>query len=209
MNIIKEQLAELNSKIEQSNEEFLQASPAKKRMILAQDVLDRIDIGQLKPDRLGSTVQMVTKNHYTDGGYDDVYLAYYSNKDVSIKESLQNPTVQCQVCAKGGMFLSLIGRVNEFTWRDFSPFTNHNLPPQQKLLEIFSERMLAAIEAAFEGGTHVDVDLLGRLLWVETDHFEFNRYYCNYDNSNDRLKAICENIIQNEGSFVIGNCTYN
>jgi hypothetical protein len=212
MNISEEALFALNAKIEESNDTFLNASKATKRMMLAQDVLDRIELGQLKPERTGSTVRMIEENHFVGDNFqfDEVFSAYKDQKDVSIKETLQNPTVQCEVCAKGGMFLALIGRVNDFTWKHFSPYTNHDLPPQQKLLEIFSEKMLAAIEAAFEGSTHVDVYLNGGfLMWDLSDHTYFRNFYeAHYGSPTNRLKAICTNIIQNEGSFIIDGCTF-
>ncbi len=177
-----ENLKELFKSIEEQNEVFNTSSKAEKRVMIAQDCLVRIKLNQLKSNK----GRMFTNNLFvnTDG---DTSLKSLLNKD-------KNP-LKCSVCAKGGLFMSYVGRVNECPVYDVSDDTGLNSKPMRKLLEIFSAKQLSLIETAFEGDT---------FSWNKTlsDNYvrKALRFFDRY-NVKNRLGAICENIIENKGTF--------
>ena len=162
-------------RIEKTNELFNNSTPEQKRVMIAQDVIDRIN------------VQLLTASKGRI-----IYLPQYANVN---KENVNS--LECDVCAKGGLFASYIGRVNNF---DESCYISNNLnnPAHEKLLEIFTLEQLAIIEFAFEGMLYigcvdVDADLEDKI----------EEFYFQYEDANERLIAICENIIKNNGDFVL------
>jgi hypothetical protein len=106
-------------------------------------------------------------------------------------------TKTCEVCAKGGLFVSYIGRVNNFS--DDCLGNDESNEAHKKLLEVFTLRQLAIIEYAFEGtqyiySVNIPYDLEKKL----------HKFYDeNYDDDDKRLIKICENIIKNKGTFKI------
>ena len=162
-------------RIEETNEVFNNSTPEQKRVMIAQDVIDRIN------------VKLLTANQGRI-----IYLPEYGNVN---KENVNS--INCEVCAKGGLFAAYVGRVNNF---DETCYISNSLvnPAHEKLLEIFTIEQLAIIEFAFEGSLHihsVDVD----------DHLyiSLKDFYYQYENDDERLIAICENIIKNNGDFVL------
>jgi hypothetical protein len=185
------------SNINQSNDTFEQANPAVKRMMIAQDVLDRIEIKQLRP----KTQHLISQIEYVG--------------DESILDSLKRERYYCNVCAKGALFMSYVGRVNQFYWSMCDLGTWHGGAEMIKLREIFSEYQLSLIETAFEGRVYVYQDREGLPLFPENseEEKEVNAAILlyGYDNSasvpdselaNTRLVEICNNIIRNEGTYI-------
>jgi hypothetical protein len=187
------------SAINESNDTFEQANPAVKRMMIAQDVLDRITIKQLRP----KTQHLI--NHILPN----------LNHNDSILDTLNKEKYSCNVCAKGALFLSYVGRVNNFEWSMCDLGTWHGGAEMIKLREIFSEYQLSLIETAFEGRVYVYQDREGLPLFPENseEEKEVNAAILlyGYDNSasvpdselaNTRLVEICNNIIRNEGTYI-------
>lgn len=164
-------------RIEETNELFKNSTDAVKRVMIAQDCIERILSGFLKP-KCGRVIVL------PDNG--SLQLPIVNRQSVN--------TELCQVCAKGGLFASYIGRVNNFESTDRITNESDN-DAHKKLLEIFDLNQLAIIEFAFEGsqfiGSHINGETFDKV----------RSFYISYNDDNERLIAICENIIANEGTF--------
>lgn len=202
-------IEQLTQQIKESNDLFEQADPATKRMMIAQDCLDRIEANQLIPCH-GSLYKLQTYPVQT-----------------SVKETLECNDFECQICAKGGLFMSYVGRVNQVNWEDAPSQHYHSSRSMRKLMEIFSGEQLSLIESAFEGQTYefegyTEVEVIdgvyrriyddpekeaerkravnmfgGRL--AKSFVFEMSKILAE---DNRRLKIICQNIIDNKGTFI-------
>jgi hypothetical protein len=194
-------LQEINAKVEASNEEFNNATPAVKRMMIAQDLIDRIQAEQLIPSKMGAIARLRRDDQIIAGSISEDYEAYKERFDKSIKSTLQNPTIKCEVCAKGGMFMAYVARVNEFSWKRFQHGTEHNKPTMHKLREIFDEKQLSAMECAFEGKMHISYNDQGQKMFTKMEIKTLYAFYKDRNYSTDRLLTICQNVIDNEGTF--------
>lgn len=185
-------LEKLNKLIEEQNEEFKNASPAEKRVIIAKDCIERIKLNQILPDR-GCLIE-----------YDDL-------EEGSIKNQLEKGNIiNCQACAKGGLFLSYIGRVNNFDRKDFTQswqdgYNKLESSESIKLLELFEPEQLILIETAFEGYQVInddpnEEDFVDLTDLIRNESPMFYRYA--YPDDMDRLIQICQNIIRNKGTFI-------
>lgn len=166
-----------------SKKDFDVLSKAEQRIAIAKDVLHRIELKQLVP---------------IAGNFCDIGRLATSNMDVS--QILKNPTISCEVCAKGGLFMSYIGVVNSYKVGDVRPTTgaSNDSAEMNLLSKIFSKEQLSLIETAFEGKF---------LRWnaplSEIQQEACYRFYREYSTSfTKRLNAICENIIKNDGIFI-------
>lgn len=170
----------------------------KKRVVVAQDVIDRIKLGQLVPEN----GEFVNRRQITD-------------QTVQISEKLKLPKFSCEVCAKGGLFMAYIGIENGIRFNDMKGGPNTNGENMKKLSKIFPKKQLNQIEMAFEGfvcpGDGLSV--------IERRKLDSSKNYynnlCNrYDektvteNHNQKynfpkfaLISICKNIIKNNGEF--------
>lgn len=179
----------LNQYIEETNEAFLNASPSKKRIMIAKDVILRLN----------------TENIIVNGGNfmsNPMYKGKYFNKSTTqFKTVLNNSEVMCRVCAKGALFCSVIGRINNLTLEVLEDERyNVNVDSfddamHQKLLEYFSKEQIDLIETAFEGFSY-----------LEQNSWENKSKALNFFNNNrgpgkPRLIAICKNIVENKGTF--------
>lgn len=105
---------------------------------------------------------------------------------------------QCHVCAIGALFVANVARTNRF---DISVYGNGDawvgdMDMLRKLRPYFSAVELRTIEAAFEGGA-VDLD---RQIGRDTLN-ACRRFYNRHPDAEQRLQAICRNIIRN-GEFI-------
>jgi hypothetical protein len=160
--------------IEKSNKIFKESTKAQKRVMIAQDCIDRLSCSLL----LANTGSFIT------------YMGEEVNKTIV-------NTRTCEVCAKGGLFASYIGRVNNFN--DECLGNDEDNEAHKKLREIFTLRQLAIIEYAFEGTQYIySVDIPQDMQKKLEDFYDEN-----YDDDDQRLIKICENIIKNKGAFKI------
>jgi hypothetical protein len=153
-------------------------------------LLDRIKLGQIEPYR----------------GRFFLFREDPCDKN-SIKEKLNHPETICEACAKGGLFLSYIGIVNNYDTKAgyINGRQENNSPEMQTLGQIFSKKQLSLIETAFEGDTYFQN--------VKLSDKEINRCYLfrggSCDETDDSLEndlkiltKICNNIIKNNGEFI-------
>jgi len=162
-------------RIEKTNELFNNSSKAEKRVMIAQDCIDRIKATLLEPQ----TQRLIR-------------LPDFANVN---KENVNSIT--CEVCAKGGLFASYVGRVNNFDESCVISNDEKN-PAHTKLLEIFTLEQLAIIEYAFEGTQYIySISISDSMCSI------LESFYRHYVTDKERLIAICENIIKNNGDFVL------
>lgn len=176
----------IKQEIDDSNQEFIEASPERKRVMIAQDIIARLNKESFVaiPGSIGEI---------------DIISIYTGSE--SAKDIINGNASTCKVCAKGAIFCSYIGRVNEmsineleYTMDDANISLEDNF--HSKLLEIFEGQQLDLIEVAFEGFS---------ILEIAEDTDKAEEFYLQHnldDNSNERLKAICKNIIANNGTFI-------
>lgn len=188
-------IKELSEKIERENEAFNNLTDAEKRVKVAEDCLLRIQSGQLIPET--SHIMKALGGIYEGD---------------PIKDRVNNPDagVECEVCAKGGLFMSYIGRVNKTSYENrgtgYLGDWFHLI-----LAEIFTERQIAYIEYAFEGKQYLHFNSDGNRIYFtpkEQDKAEeFNNSFGNPDTekfqAGECLISICENIITNNGDFIL------
>jgi hypothetical protein len=195
-----------NKHIEANNTEFEQANPNRKRVMLAEDVLQRIALGQMIPTNYTGVAIFDFYDGNGDIDYDQqctINDQINDRKRVSIKKTLDTG-IQCKVCAKGGLFVSYIARVNKMTWASWENDTTHTTASMKKLRQIFSEKQLAMIEGAYEGDVLIDKDVNGRKMFTDDEETIISVFRNEYNNDPiQTLHAICENIIENNGTFVL------
>ena len=201
-----ETIEELNARIEASNKKFKSMSKKDKRITVAEDCLIRLKIKQLKP-KANRFLHPETFEKYA-----------YNNSLVGVKEVLEAPTFKCTACAKGALFLSYIGRVNNFEINDLCGDNSRFDRDHEKIAEIFSLSQLSVIEYAFEGNQFLYLDENGKSIIITNKdainewrkQFLINKDYPEGMNDEDKdykqpalLRAICMNIIKNDGEFII------
>lgn len=158
-------------------EEFNKLTKPEKRVVIAQDVINYINIKKFKP-RAG--------NYVTSIGYSltgDIQSQF---------DEIEN----CHVCALGGCLLSTVKYTNKVKFEDLFYFTSDS-DIADTLSSIFSQNQLYLIEKAFEGS--------GIFVGYDGNQKESDRakqfYYSHLADTNKRLIAIMENIIKNQGRF--------
>lgn len=126
---------------------------------------------------------VATKGTYGDFNY-RTRLELTSSYDGSFQPIIQSPNFQCEACALGGLFIAYVDKFNSVN------LDNGNRPGSERMVEILApffgndEHVLYQIESYFEGwGTRGT-----------------NFYYKNPD-ADTRLRKICQNIIDNNGTF--------
>lgn len=172
--------------IKNSNKAFRAAKKAQKRVMIAEDVILRIKNKNINP----IVGQILIFN--------DKDLDTYSN--ASFKNTLNNNNLtSCKVCAKGALFCSIIGRTNKITINEADDYeSTYSLSGKkgETLKKYFSEDQIDMIETAYEGVSYMD---------IVKDKEVINKcqafYKLNKSNHTTRMIAICENIIQNQGTF--------
>lgn len=174
-------VSKLINDIEASNDVFNKATKAEKRVMIAKDCIARINAELLVPNR-GSLIKSEAMN---------------------VNKEMLN-SVECQVCAKGGLFASYVGRVNNFDERT-SIVCGWNSPKDglhTKLSEIFTYKQLSLIECAFEGRKYLERDNKGNDIMFGNKTLDKAESYRNsFESSDECLIEICENIIRNKGTF--------
>jgi hypothetical protein len=182
-------VSSLAERIKADNERFKKSTKAEKRVIIAQDCLDRIRLSQIIP-KFGSFCSLkVRKDESTS------LKAVLDTEDQPI----------CSSCAKGSLFMSYLGRVNQFTVYDLEYNSGNSAYDDShlKLLEIFSKKQLSLIEFFFEGEQYVYKAFKFDKHIIEAYR---ERIIGGYDTrtlegANLMLIELCNNIIKNKGTF--------
>lgn len=171
---------------EQSNRRFSMATrklpntptltKAQKRVLIAKDVLKWIRAGAIKT-RSGVYV------HETRP-----YKRLSLTPEESLQSKVQDLVNNCEFCALGALFIGAVDKFNKIEVpcgvRRASELSGDAV--FSSLEKWFSRKQLDQIESAFEG-------------WGHDTFFMSVLHPC----TQDRLKAICLNIVRNKGTFVL------
>lgn len=117
-------------KVNKLNKLFIKASPSEKRIIIAKDVINQINLGKY-----------ISKS--------GVYCEFNKSIIGDLQKHLLKPSVNCKVCAIGSLFSSSI-RINDKYKISSSCQNIDNYPMMDELLKYFSEEQLHLIEKAYE-----------------------------------------------------------
>ncbi len=173
-----------------TKEKFNELTDSEKQIAVAKDVLYRINIKQLLPKK--SLFCGFNNGVIIDGE--------------QLSTVLKRPNLQCTVCAKGGLFLSYIGIVNDYKLKDSRIHNGEaNTSKEMDLLsDVFSKKQLTLIETSFEGRLYPWNESL-----TEKEENKCLAFYGKYKDTAHEGKldntvvliAICKNIIKNKGEF--------
>lgn len=192
----------LVEKIEANNEKFAKLPKSKQRVVIAQDCLERIKVGHLSP-ATGRFINETDFRFLLTGNHHAIVKKQDDLESCSLKERI-NEIPQCSACAKGSLFLSLIGRVNKFDVKDFQLKNGNDTKdnPHARLMEYFDIKQLALIELVFENQLYIDEDLEGKTIRFNSSTYDkAELFHYAYHLEEERMIAICENIIKNKGTF--------
>ncbi len=181
-----------------SKEEFDALPLNEKQIAVAKDVIARIYIKQIIP---------------LTGNFCEIFNNYGSTYSTQLSEELKKPKLQCHTCAKGGLFLAYIGIVNSYEIKGNVINNGENIDSNEMnlLSDVFSKEQLSLIETAFEGIYYPWNKEITKEekenCFLFRDNFLKSEYKTPIDVEDKRerdfnvLIAICENIIENNGTF--------
>ena len=164
------------------------------RVAIARDVLKRLDTKKLKAANNGYLNLKVTPTE--------------KNRDSDFKSVLARQPV-CTVCAIGGLFVSCCSKFNELPTSTIldrpkqdtdRPGYIHFEPLVPYLENYFSAEQLALVETAFEGSVVGNLD--HQEVSADQEENACAIYYKHPNRPTARLRAIMQNIIDNDGTFV-------
>ena len=201
---------------------FKKATVTQKRVLIAKDVIAQIKANKIKPEQ-GSFVQVEKVKNFISSSEADKRTGawnYAMNRlsdsegaDADVRQLyLDNTIQQCSCCALGGMFMSCTLYNNNTTVEDLcyagADIGDVILEEGDKSLpnglnKFFSVAQLKLIEQTFEGdqgaiNSGMD-DGTGEII----DKFspQAEAFYTKYKKPKDRLIAIMQNIVKNNGTF--------
>lgn len=123
-----------------------------------------------------------------------VYIFHSLDLEDQVQPVFRNPKFKCDACAIGGLFYSLVHRANDAI-KDGAQSRQYMVA---KLNPYFSARELALVESAFEiSGIAVNGQRCGG-----DESNAAQKFGRRYQNQKTRFKAICANIIANNGHFM-------
>lgn len=173
--------------------DFKNLSLPKQRVAIAKDVIKQIKKGCYYPK----------ESDYINFSEDFDLSEKTLKKDIKKNFRLIK---ECEVCALGSVILSCTRFTNELTFSDLLEGDDREF---KKILEIFDAKQLSLIEHAFEG-FHYDRDgvFAGKafdwdVILTKSEIKKTKLFHDSYSDSDDRLIAIMENIIKNDGEFTL------
>lgn len=163
-----------------SQEEFNKLSNAEKRVVIAKDVIYRVE-----SKRLGPAKASLFNDHLVEASFEP-------NPYLDLQDLLNRENNGCAGCAKGALVCSWIGNFNHYKYDDIHRMSSDlrtaaSYPVELK--EIFGRKMLDLMEINFEGRTYPWTD-------ESVKDSNINAEY------NFNLLGIMENIVENNGEFI-------
>lgn len=180
-----------------------QMSKKERKIAVAEDVIANIYAKRLNV-RTGAYIQP----NDTDASYDFDALLNFGMKNEEICDKLKE---KCRVCAKGSLFLCKVSKFNGFdlSGEDINDWSNETTI--DGLSDAFDEDELNEIEAAFESDPNhlsdsseyedCEYDENGDDIGQERFEKDFGHWRRNFPEPEDRLLGICQNIVDNGGTF--------
>lgn len=205
----------LENEIKRRTQVFNAASPAKKRVLIAEDVLAQIAARRYKP-QTGSWITAFCGDTFFDNlvnipDIDGDLIQHPDNgipSNASVQKLFLDKTItSCSCCALGSLMMSCTLYSNKQTAEDLwgesdslgaMVFDNEKL--SNGLNKYFSNAQLQLIEVAFEGkfGYFGNEE---RAPAAQTVYEAALRFHEKYEHPTKRLQAIMENVIKNKGTF--------
>jgi hypothetical protein len=165
--------------IEKDNNAFNKANKARKRVMIAKDVIKALDAKLFTAGQVGGYFR--ADNH---SGYQQAHSAYQKAKiDSDLRDLLIETNPSCDVCAKGAIFTCMVMRRDKVTKGD-GEFGFNGYELSNKMDGIFSGDQLDLIECYYEGHRVDNEEIFGAVY------------------GGPRLKVVMENIIKNNGTFI-------
>ncbi len=168
----------IQEEIARRNDLFALTTRAEKAVLIAGDVIKMLRMKALDP----TPGSYFYTNELSFEDFEQKYGSIENGAREIIFSLLENRE-NCGCCALGALMISCTLFNNGDTYKEFLSQVGGKACLKNKLDTIFSSQQLTLIEKAFEGWGHA--------------------FYVNgYPNPSDRLEAIMQNIIENEGMFV-------
>lgn len=200
--IIAEEIAR---SIQADNARFEALPPEHKRVAIALDVLDQL------------ALNLITADHGT-------YFNARFDTGVSKFEELQTllpSAVECKVCARGGLFVGMVRRLDDFTPKGFTygeledeygdfvedkcGLVATSLDFDAYLVQLFPMRQLRLIEQAFESWNFMDLrqdaaedGALEKLVGIDQLYWDWR---LDGYGASTRMRLVMENIVVGGGTF--------
>ncbi|MGH2611653.1 MAG: hypothetical protein ACRDFB_01225 [Rhabdochlamydiaceae bacterium] len=175
----------------------------KKKIEIAKDVIKSLKVETLVKDTY-MNIKWPPSGKYSLKKYAEeianLFTHLLNNKNDQLQKYIPQLKKNCEVCAIGAFFLSTIDKYNQCRVGDFvDKYCGFSVNTMNtKLRKIFSSRELNVIETAFMGilfNNSYESPLSNS---DENDALAFSK---KFNNNKKRLKAICQNIIEN-GTFI-------
>lgn len=186
----------LQAKIDTRNKLFRAANDAEKRVLIAKDILSMMKSKKI----VAATGKWV---------HIDENLEY----EASLQTCLLDNKLTCQCCALGSIMVSLVAFKNNITgedyYHDYLDYIGIHQGKKDKLgiKTLFGEEQLQLIEVAYEQGSGCFAyNNREKIIPSKLNIEEYNqaaRFGKNKDDNKKRLIEIMQNIIDNNGTFVI------
>jgi hypothetical protein len=175
---------------------FEDMTPNEKRVAIARDLIEHVNAGRV---RAQESVWLSSRG-----------AVQFSNSDERQLDAVLKAVPTCTCCQLGGLLYATACRANAVKVSDvtneyddddsldYSGFSGY-------LERYFEEQQLMLMEMAFEGGdgafSGYDLDT-NEETEDELEHAA-NAFYFRHDNDEERMVAICQNIIDHGGEFVL------
>lgn len=169
-----------------NNEEFDKLPAKCKRMAVAEDVLLQIDSGKIAPRKM-------TYITLLDFDYSQ------ATKSSDVTELLSQPQAACKACALGALAVSNFLRTG-----NRCPLSPMQDELHESLQGVFTSDQLYLIESAFEKNDFTRdnaYDRDGEKVISERAERAV-KFGMRYSSDESRLRAIMQNILENDGEFV-------
>ena len=165
-----------------------EAERRKMRVRIAKDVLKALKFKRYYTPARASYLSPTT---------DEAVEFFQDNGSADAKDNLRHLMPHCKVCALGAMLISLVRLEDNITLSEL-----RRIDYFQALESAgFSRDQSRLIERTYEGWGSLpeDVDL----------HFAIKRFYHTYAGNTERLRAIMQIIVRNNGDFVMPQRFFN
>jgi hypothetical protein len=202
---------------------FKKASLAEKRVLIAKDVIAQIKAKKIKPES-GTFVSVEKVKGFISSSEADKRTGAWNYAMNRLSDSagseadvrhlyLENTIQQCSCCALGGLFMSCTLYNNNTTVDNLSYAgddigdllvgASHAESLPNGLNKFFSLAQLKLIEQTFEGDNGAVLSGMDDGTGETVDEFspQAEAFYNKYKKPKDRLVAIMQNIVKNNGTF--------
>lgn len=200
----------LFNRIQQNNEKFKNATKAQKRVLIAKDVLEWLDVNLIRPEN-GSYVRR--SDYKKDIDYD-----YEKHDKTQLNKTILEGGSRnsCYVCGVGALFVGAVMRYDNICNGDFNGNCSDINIGIGGLIEFddelvdylskyFTRRQIALVEVAFEVEDYFDSDEPFNSSFAclsDEAASKASNFGMQYKENKQRLIAIMKNIIKNDGQFI-------